>query len=100
MFPHASHLCSVFFITFIQGKTGLLRAKFQLFPKIQNEGYAGYQVCVDEELVLFKGSDGHPLEEAVQTAVVDDVVPGDDDDDDDDDDNDDVVPGDDFIWIF
>ena len=68
------------------------------FPKIQNEGYAGYQVCVDEELVLFKGSDSHPLEEAVQTAVVDDVVPGDDNDDDDDhDDDDDVVPGDDFI---
>ena len=83
-----------------------LEQNSNFFPKIQNEGYAGYQVCVDEELVLFKGSDGHPLEEAVQTAVVDDVVPGDDDDndsdddDDDDDDNDDVVPGDDFIWIF
>ena len=60
-----------------------LEQNSNFFPKIQNEGYAGYQVCVDEELVLFKGSDSHPLEEAVQTAVVDDVVPGDDDDNDD-----------------
>ena len=48
---------------------------------------------------MFKGSDGHPLEEAVQTAVVDDVVPGDDDDngDDDDDDDDDDDNDDDHL---
>ena len=78
----------------VDQKMGLQRTEHltQLFQKILNEGSpnAGYQVCVDEELVLFKGPDSHPLEEAVQTAVVDDVVPGDDDDDDG------VVPVDDF----